>query len=64
MTQAIKRLRTVKVCARCGSHNVKVDAWAEWHSAAQCWEIAQLFDTAHCDDCDGETTIVDKAAQS
>jgi hypothetical protein len=49
-----------KVCKYCGSENVSVDATARWNVDTQAWELAGLFDNSDCDDCGGETTIVDK----
>jgi hypothetical protein len=45
------------VCERCGSENVKVDAWAVWDMNAQQWELGETYDNAHCDDCDGECHV-------
>ncbi len=48
----------IPVCGRCGSENVKRDAWAQWSTSAQDWELGAVFDQAHCDNCEGETTLV------
>lgn len=48
-----------KCCKYCGSDNVTVDAVARWNIAAQQWEIAGLLDNSDCNDCGGETDIVD-----
>lgn len=45
------------VCANCGGTNVMRDAWAVWNEDAQDWELGNVFDHAHCDDCGGETSI-------
>lgn len=45
------------ICAACGSHNVKRDAWAEWNEETQAWELGTVFDAGHCDDCDGAATL-------
>jgi hypothetical protein len=52
--------RVKKCCKYCGSENVSVDATARWDVETQRWELAGLFDNSDCDDCGGETTIVDK----
>ena len=52
--------RIKKCCKHCGSENVSVDATARWNVDTQQWELAGLFDNSDCDDCGGETTIVDK----
>jgi Zn finger protein HypA/HybF involved in hydrogenase expression len=49
-----------KVCKHCGSDNVSVDAIMRWDVDAQQWTLAALLDNSDCDDCGGETTIVDK----
>ena len=45
------------VCAHCGGTNVMRDAWADWNEDTQDWELGNVYDAAHCDDCDGETRI-------
>jgi hypothetical protein len=58
--KAIQRNTAVKkVCAHCGSENVMVDAWAVWDFENQLWDLGTMFDDAHCDECGGETTIMD-----
>lgn len=52
--------RIKKVCSTCGSTNVLADAWAEWCEIEQKWELQNVFDAAHCEDCDGETSIDDE----
>ena len=47
------------VCSECGSASVKLDAWAEWNADAQLWELAETFTSAWCEDCDGETSLVE-----
>jgi hypothetical protein len=39
------------VCAHCGSHDVKRDAWAGWNTAAQAWELLGVLDDACCEEC-------------
>jgi hypothetical protein len=46
-------------CNRYGGTNVSRDAWANWDSADQDWELGVVFDYAHCHDCDGETRLVE-----
>lgn len=55
MTACKKTMR----CADCGGSNVLLDAYAFWNDDTQDWEVAHSFDNAHCDDCDGETSIVE-----
>lgn len=49
--------RTKMICQRCGSEDVRHDAWAEWDFDHQEWTLAETFDYAHCNNCDGECTI-------
>lgn len=51
---------TRKICNHCGSENVWVDANADWDTEAQEWVVCNIFDAEWCNDCDGETTIIDK----
>ena len=53
-------MKLKKCCNACGSENVVRDAWAEWDTETQRWALATTFDAAFCEDCDGETRIVDK----
>jgi len=48
-----------KVCAKCGSDKVKIDAFAFWNTETQEWDSPVVFPTYFCDVCDGETTIKD-----
>ena len=49
-----------KHCVACGGQNVMRDAWATWDAELQLWVLGSTFDQAYCEDCDGETSIVDK----
>jgi len=53
--QKVRRL--IMVCETCGSEDVRLDAWAAWDTENQRWELAQTFDYAHCENCEGECTI-------
>ncbi len=55
--------RVKMVCAHCGSRNVVRDAWAEWDFENQCWELAAVFDAAHCEDCDWDVSVVEKEVE-
>lgn len=46
-------------CKTCGSENVLRDAWAVWNVELQQWELDQIFDHAICDDCGGETKLIE-----
>jgi hypothetical protein len=52
--------KIAKCCSTCGGENIVVDAWAEWNVETQRWELGATFDHSVCEDCDGETRIVDK----
>ena len=54
-------IRLKMSCKSCGSENVLRDAWAEWDSETQRWELSSVFDHAYCDDCDSETKILEEA---
>jgi hypothetical protein len=47
-----------KVCKTCHSENVVVDAWAEWDEDKQEYVLKTVFDYEHCENCEGETTII------
>jgi len=53
------KLEETRVCKKCGSENVWVDAMAHW--AGDKGYVLRDFDpsNAWCDDCDGECTIVE-----
>ena len=48
------------VCATCNSDQVQLDAWAAWSVETQSWELAATMQQAHCQNCDGETTLLEK----
>ena len=50
-------MRKKYICKTCRGDNVRRDAFAAWDTENQCWELAETFDAAHCDDCEGETTL-------
>lgn len=45
-------------CKDCGSERVVRDAWACWNPDAGLWELENVFDYAHCHQCDCETRLV------
>ena len=47
------------VCKFCGGTNVMRDAWAVWDRDKQDWVLGSVFDAAQCDDCDGETSLIE-----
>ena len=58
--EARQRSKIKKVCKRCGGENVRKDAWASWNEEFQEWKLAEVYDNEYCNDCEGETTIVDE----
>ena len=47
------------VCAKCGSEDVRRDADAVWNVELQQWELCAVYDNATCEDCGGETRLVE-----
>lgn len=45
------------VCSRCGSDNVKKDAWAEWNAETQQWELSNTYDETYCEECEESCTL-------
>lgn len=46
------------VCTHCGSDDVRADAYAEWNSTTQEWELTTTFDSGHvCEKCEGECSV-------
>gem|GEM_PF-1825569 len=55
--QAGPQKRYTYACSRCGSENVRRDAWAAWDVEGQSWELTSVFDAGFCEDCEREETI-------
>lgn len=56
--------RITKVCATCGSEDVRCDAFAVWNVELQEWELSATFDKGSvCEPCGGETTIIDESIE-
>jgi hypothetical protein len=53
-------MRIAKVCEKCGSEDVRIDAFAEWDVDTQSWELQETFDYSWCCDCDAETYIINR----
>lgn len=45
------------ICIHCKGESVLLDAWAEWDKDAQEWVLENTYHAAHCNDCQGATTI-------
>lgn len=48
---------TKPVCSRCGSADVRADAYASWSDEKQEWELVSTFDNSDCQDCGGECSL-------
>lgn len=44
-------------CKTCNSTHVVRDAWAYWDTENQHWALYNIFDYAHCEQCENETTL-------
>ena len=49
--------RVEKVCERCLSRDVVVDAWCSWNPHALAWEVESTFAFTYCKTCEGETRV-------
>ena len=56
--------RVRMICSHCKGSNVMRDAWARWDEDAQCWSLGDVYDHAHCEDCDGDTRIEEGPAEA
>jgi hypothetical protein len=46
------------VCSKCGSDNVRLDAYAEWDVDAQEWALCSTMDAAVCEgECEDECSL-------
>ncbi len=52
--------RLTKVCEKCGSEEVRLDAWASWDEIEQQWALHATYDAAWCESCEGECRIIDR----
>ncbi|WP_133243812.1 hypothetical protein [Sphingomonas pokkalii] len=46
------------VCEHCGAPGMTRDAWAEWSTTEQRWQLTTLFDFAFCHMCHRPTRLV------
>ena len=49
-----------KVCNICGSNEVTADGIAVWDVLKQEWVLSSLLGNEDCNECCGETTIINK----
>ena len=52
-------MRKIKVCSHCLSSNVTQDALSRWSVEDQKWELSGELDNTDCDDCGGQTRLLD-----
>jgi hypothetical protein len=53
-------MKVKMVCRWCGSENVRRDADVAWDVDQQRWELVAVYDNADCEDCEGETSLLEK----
>lgn len=61
MPMVNKRNLVFYPCPNCGSENVTADANAEWCSETQTWQLAAVFDSMYCHDCEYDSNTGFKA---
>ena len=47
------------ICQRCGSPEIRADAWASWNPELEMWELAEFFDMRFCQRCESETSCIE-----
>jgi hypothetical protein len=47
-------------CKYCRGTNVTRDSVSRWRVETQTWEVTTVFDNADCDDCGGESRLVER----
>lgn len=57
-----KPMKLIMLCRYCESADVVRDAWASWDVEKQEWVLETYFDDAYCNNCEGETKIVEEDA--
>jgi len=63
ITPASLHKKAVPVCNKCGSSNVRTEAFAEWNGVTQNWKIHELLDGNQvCADCGQDCEIKWKLA--
>ena len=45
------------LCPNCGSDHVTADANVEWCVESQTWQLAAVFDSMYCHDCENDSNI-------
>lgn len=49
-----------KVCSKCGSTELKWDAWAIWNEDKQDFDLYNCFDYVWCDGCESEVDEINE----
>ena len=47
------------ICSRCGSDNVRADAYAVWDSEQGDWVLHSVYDARICENCEGSATLLE-----
>jgi len=55
-----KPTKIKKVCNKCGSTDICVDAWASWDEVTQEWVLANMYEATFCNDCEQECDILNE----
>lgn len=50
-------INSVPICRACGSERVARDAWACFNRESGLWELENIYDDAHCHQCEGSTKL-------
>ena len=50
----------VYCCKYCQSENVRKDASVAWDIESQSWKIVTIYDNSDCEECGGETSLIEK----
>jgi DnaJ-class molecular chaperone len=60
LRQFLENIMITMICAVCGSDDVRRDADASWNPELQQWDLCAVYDNATCEQCRGETRIVER----
>lgn len=47
------------ICGKCGSDNVRADAYAAWDSEEGDWVLHSVYDARHCENCEGPASLIE-----
>ena len=47
------------ICGKCGSDNVRADAYAAWDSEEGVWVLHTVYDERYCEVCDSSTNLLE-----